>query len=241
MRRSSSRGWKLLLLCFTALVLTAPVFGFCPAPQPTVACEFLDSDAVFIGTVISTQDTPAQGSYYDGWTYEISVQKMYRGPVGKTIEVFTEKSSGQLPLDNGKEYVLFATKEEGRLMIYSCGNSALVSNGRKTIKELNHLKIPQDAELEGQVVFLPDPLGQEPRHVSEAHVVIRGAAKTYTLTCDRNGWFHLHVPQGEYSANVQPIAHWNIAPSGISIDDPNHFEARKGHCSGLSFFGRRPK
>lgn len=238
MWRSSSHAWKVLLLWFTVLGLTAPVFGFCPAPQPTVSCEFLDSDAVFIGTVISTQDTPAQGSYYDGWTYEISVQKMYRGPVGKTIEVFTEKSSGELPLDNGKEYVLFATEEEGRLMIYSCGNSALVSKARNTIEELNHLKTPEDAEIEGQVVFLPDPLAQEPPHVSDVHVVIHGAAKTYTLTCDRNGWFHLHVPPGEYSADVEPIAHWNIAPSGISIDDPDHFEARKGHCSGLSFFAR---
>lgn len=235
MRRSSSRAWKLLLPCFTALVLTAPVFGFCPAPQPTVGCEFLDSDAVFIGTVISTQDTPAQGRYYDGWTYEISVQKMYRGPVGKTMEVFTEKSSGELPLDNGKEYVLFATEEEGRLMIYSCGNSALLSKAAKTVEELNRLKIPQDAEIEGQVVFLTAA------HISNVRVVISGGAKTYTLTCDRNGWFHLHVPPGEYSADVQPIAHWNIAPSGISIDDPDHFEARKGHCSGLSFFGRRSK
>lgn len=161
---------------------------------------------------------------------------MYRGPAGKTIEVFTEKSSGQLPLDNGKEYILFATEEEGRLMIYSCGNSALVSKAQEAIKELDHLKIPKNAEIEGQVVFLQDPLSQTPPHVSKAHVVIRGAAKTYTLTCDHNGWFHLYVPPGEYSADVQPIAHWSIRPSGISIDDPHHFEAHKGHCSGLSFF-----
>lgn len=75
-----------------------------------------------------------------------------------------------------------------------------------------------------------------PTSVKEVRVVISGASRAYTLTCDRNGWFHVHVPPGEYSANVQPIARWNIGPSGISIDKPDHFEARKSHCSGLSFF-----
>ncbi len=230
----------LFLCCFGGLFLATPASGFCPQPQPTVACEFLDSDAVFIGTVVSTQNTPAQGEFYDGWTYEINVQKMYRGPTDKTIEVFIENSDAASPLDNGKDYILFATEEWGRLTVDSCGNSALISKARKTIKELNHLRIPQDAEIEGQVVFLQRPFLTY-THVSNVHVVIRGTARIYTLTCDRNGWFHMHVHPGEYSADVQPIANWSIRPSGISTDDPDHFEAVRGHCTGLGFFAKADK
>ncbi len=224
---------KPALVCFTLLLFTIPAFGFCTEPEPTVACEFLNSDAVFIGKVISTQTTPAQEPWFDeGWAYEMSVQKMYRGPDGKTIKVFTENASERFPLKTGREYVLFATKIEGRrLEIFDCGNSALLSDAGKIIKELDKLKIPEDAEIEGRV-GIPNSETQ----VRGAHIVIRGEGKTYTAISDSNGWFHLHLPPGRYSANVQPIAHWNISPFDLSTDNPKDFVASKGHCSGLQFW-----
>ena len=226
---------KLMLTCFAALVLATPAFAFCTEPQPTVACEFLDSDAVFIGRVISTQNTPAQGDRFDeGWTYEMSVQKMYRGPVGKTIKVFTENVSERFPLETGREYVLFATKIADRFEIFDCGNSALLLEAGNTIKELDTLKIPDDAEIEGRI-GIPNTDTQ----VSDAHIVIRGDGKTFTATSDRDGWFHLHIPPGKYSASVQPIAHWDISPFDLSTDDPKGFTASKGHCSGLQFWADR--
>jgi hypothetical protein len=232
MHGSFLRVWKPPLLCFALLVLATPALGFCLEPQPTVTCEFLDSDVVLIGTVISTQNTPAQGDEFDeGWTYEMSVQKMYRGPDGKTIKVFTQNNSARLPLETGREYVLFATKIEGRFVIFGCGNSALLSKAGKTIEELDKLRIPEDAEIEGRI-GIP---GSDPP-VRGARIVVRGEGKTYTATSDRDGWFHLHVPPGKYSANVQPIVHWNITPFDLSIDNPKDFVASNGHCSGLQFW-----
>ncbi|MGB6876912.1 MAG: hypothetical protein WBD87_12865 [Candidatus Acidiferrales bacterium] len=225
---------KLLPLCFTLLVLTAPAFGVCLEPQPTVACEFLDSDAVFIGKVISMQTTPAQEPRFDdGWAYEMSVQKMYRGPHGKTMKVFTENNSARFPLETGREYVLFATKIEGRFEIFGCGNSALFSEAGDTIRELDKLGISEDAEIEGRISFsgIPDTGA----HVNGVHVVIRGGGTSYTAISDREGWFHLHVPPGKYSAIVQPIAHWSVSPFDLSVDNPEHFVAGKGRCSGLQF------
>ncbi|HLW80482.1 MAG TPA: hypothetical protein VKS20_00420 [Candidatus Acidoferrales bacterium] len=227
-----SRVGKLVLLCFVALMLSAPTFAFCTEPQPTVACEFLDSDAVFIGTVISTRNTPAQGDEFDeGWTYEISVQKMYRGPHGKTINVFTENNSARFPLETGREYVLFAAKIGGRFEIFGCGNSALLSEAGNTIEELGKVKVPEDAEIEGRI-GIPNTETQ----VKDAHIVIQGEGKTYTVMSDRHGWFHLHVPPGKYSADVQPMARWNISPFDLSTDNPKDFVATKGHCSGLQFW-----
>jgi hypothetical protein len=227
-----SRAWKLLPLCLAGLVLATPAFGVCFEPQPTVACEFLDSDAVFIGTVISTEATPSNGYFDEGWTYELSVQTLYRGPNTKTITVFTANNSARFPLDTGQKYVLFVSMEQGRLVVYGCGNSALLPKAAETIKELNGLKIPEDAEIEGRISFSSIP--DTGTHITGMHILIRGK-KTYTAISDSNGWFHLHVPPGKYSANVQPIAHWNVSPFDLSFANPEHFVASKGHCSGLQF------
>jgi hypothetical protein len=227
---------KLVLLCFTTLVLAAPAFAFCTEPEPTVACEFLNSDAVFIGTVISTHDTPAQGEEFDeGWTYEMSVQRVFRGPRGKRIEVFTENNSARFPLDTGKTYLLFAERGmQDRLVIGDCGNSALLSQAAATIKILRTLRVSSDAEIEGRITFsgIPDT----GPHVSGVHVVIQGEGKTYTAISDRDGWFHLNVPAGRYSAKVQPIPHWTITPFDLSQYDPKSFVADAGRCAGLEFW-----
>ncbi|MGH9708921.1 MAG: hypothetical protein ACRD37_00025, partial [Candidatus Acidiferrales bacterium] len=179
--------------------------------------------------------TPAQGEEFDdGWTYEMTVQRVFRGPTGKTIEVFTENNSARFPLDTGKAYVLFATKAQGRFTIGACGNSTLLSDAGNTIKELDKLRIPKDAEIEGRISFsgIPDT----GTHVSGVHIVIQGEGKTYTAISDRDGWFHLNVPVGRYSAKVQPIPHWTISPFDLSQYDPQHFVADAGRCAGLQFW-----
>jgi len=82
-------------------------------PNPTVACEFLNGDAVFVGKVVSVKDAPARGDEYEGWLYELAVQKLFRGPNTRTIQVFTENSSGRFPLENGKQYLIFAYEYQG--------------------------------------------------------------------------------------------------------------------------------
>ncbi len=225
---------KLLLLCFTVLALTARAFGFCLEPQPTVACEFLDSDVVFIGTVVSARTVPEQDpNFLDGFIYSLSIQQTFRGIDTAGIDVFSENSSGRFPLKVGERYLLFVTKRLGRYQADYCGNSVPLSEAHQTIRELKRLRIPKDAEIEGRISFsgIPDT----GPHVSGVHVVIRGERTSYTTISDRDGWFHLHVPSGKYSANVQPIAHWNVSPFDLSFDNPEHFVASKGHCSGLQF------
>lgn len=226
---------KLALVCSTLLLFTVPAFGFCTEPEPTVGCEFLNSDAVFIGTVISTRTTPAQGEEFDdGWTYEMNVQRVFRGPTGKTISVFTENNSARFPLETGKTYVLFATKVQDRFTIGDCGNSALLSQAAVTIKKLNRLKIPPDAEIEGRITFsgIPDT----GPHVSGVRIVIQRGGKTYTAITDRDGWFHLHVPPGRYSAKVQQVPHWTITPFDMSQYAPQNIIADTGRCAGVEFW-----
>ena len=225
---------KLTTLAYALLLTPLPSFGFCPQPEPRVACEFYNSDAVFVSAVISARAvTPRGAAELDGWLYKLSVQELFRGPRTRTIDVFTEDSSGRFTLSVGGKYLLFAGNFEGRLAITSCGNSAELSEAQDAIRELRRLRIPEDAVIEGRISFLggPDPATDIPR----MQVIIRADGRKYKTTSDREGWFQLHVPPGKYSAVVQQIPHWNIAPYDLSYDNPNHFRARKGHCSGLQF------
>jgi len=226
---------KLAALACALLLPTLPSFGFCPQPDPTVACEFLNSDAIFIGTVISARTVPpgAERPEIEGWLYDLTVQELFRGPRTRTIEVFTEDANTRFPLEVGKQYLLFADEFEGRLTISCCGNSAELPKAQQAIRELHRLRIPEDAVIEGRISFLggPGPATDIPR----MRVIIRANGKSFTTTSDRQGRFHLHVPPGKYTALVHQIPHWNITPYDLSYDNPNHFQARKGHCSGLQF------
>ena len=151
----------LKLTAFTCALLFPAFssFGFCPQPDPTVACEFLNSDAVFVGTVVSARAVPPRGAAeLDGWLYNLTVQDLFRGPRTRTIEVFTENSSGRFPLDVAKEYLLFADEQDGRLTITCCGNSAELPKAQEAIRELRRLEIPKDAAIEGRISFsgIPD-------------------------------------------------------------------------------------
>ncbi len=202
-------------------------------PEPTVSCEFLNSEAVFVGAVISTQSEPSQGEYTDGWLYDLTVQELFRGPQTNTIEVFTGNDSARFPLELGKQYLLFASTYEGRLVITCCGNSALASDAQATIERLRGIVVPQDALIEGRISFsgIPDTGA----HTPGIRVVIRGGGRTFSATSDRNGWFHLHVPPGKYTAKVHQTPHWTIEAYDLSYDDPNDFQARAGHGTGLEF------
>jgi hypothetical protein len=224
--------WKLTAVFCVSFFSAYGSFGFCPQPNPTVACEFLNSDAVFVGTVHSVRQVPPRGKEYDGWLYSLAVQELFRGPSSKTIAVFTENSSGSFPLDVGKQYLLFASEVNGHLEIYNCGNSA-DSPTASVIRELRSLIIPKDAFIEGRISFsgIPDT----GTHVSGMQVVIRSGSKIFKATTDQDGWFHLHVPPGKYSAEILETPQWSFAPYDLSYDNPEHFDARAGHCSGLQF------
>jgi hypothetical protein len=233
-RTSLSTLLKLAALACASLFPALPSFAFCPQPDPTLACEFLNSNAVFVGKVISARAVPPhRDTDLDGWLYVLTVQELFRGPRKKTIEVFTENSSGSFPLDVAEQYLLFAHEEDGRLTITNCGNSSLQSKAQEAIRELRRLEIPKDAAIEGRISFSSFPdLGI---HIPGVEVIISGDGGTFKATTDRDGWFHLHVPPGKYSAQVQQIPRWNIAAFDLSYDNPERFDARKGHCSGLQF------
>jgi hypothetical protein len=223
-----------VLVCFGFLLPTS-AFGYCQQPHANVACEFLNSDAVFVGTVISVRDEPPMRSgdgSPDGWIYALTVQRLFRGPSSERIEVYTENANARFPMEIGKQYLLFAANFHRRLEITSCGNSALLAEARNAVATLEGLAIPDDAVIEGNISPPTKDRGSRSKGIV---VVIRGEGRTFEAVSDSSGWFHLHVPPGKYSATIRETTRQRYFASIDSVDNPQHFVATKGHCSGLQF------
>jgi transaldolase len=120
-------------------VPTAAV-GYCPSPEPSVADEYKDSAAVFVGRVVRIKAAPMLCSD-EGRTYVLEVKQVFRGHLGHIVEVSTELNSGQYPADVGETHLLFATRPCGpTLMIFGCGHSSSISKAADTVKSLERLR-----------------------------------------------------------------------------------------------------
>lgn len=165
---------------------------------------------------------------------------MFRGPRTKKIAVFTTNDEARVMLKKGETVLLFAYHTDDPDLISTfnsqfeifndCGNSALGSKAQTAIRELGTMTVPEDAEVEGRV-----SVQDTAAPLSDIKIVIRGDGQSFQAISDRNGWFHVQLPPGDYSAEVKRDPRWEIVPSSESADDPNYFTARKGRCTGLQF------
>jgi len=227
----------LIALFFTVNAGTA--LAVCLEPHPRVCAEFFRSDAVFVGTVVSVRNLPEKGEFTGGWVYQLMVKKMYRGFVQETIEVLTQNDSGRLPLDKGHTYLLFATKREGQFWIGGCGNSAKVTKGDDAIQEIEQVlknsKSASGGNIRGRIV--QSPLGTG-KGIEGVPISVRGEAKTYSATTDKDGWFYVKVPAGKYSVTTDSLD-WYVASYDLSYDVPSQFSVPNGGCVELQFLANR--
>ena len=217
----------LLPVLATLVLHVSPALSVCPKPDPKVCAEFFKSETVFVGRVVSQRTAPPDGGFYDGWWCCLSVHKVFRGAARKTIEVFTENSSGRFPLEVGREYLLFASKYSGRLVIDNCGNSGLVSEAKDEIREIGQIGNRSYGTIEGNIVSRPSWTG-----VGEIRVLARGRGKIYPAITDEEGRFHMTVQPGKYSIQVESP---RVSSFDLSYDNPNDFVVPKGGCAQLQF------
>jgi len=100
------------------LLMSATVaHAICPIPTPKVCSAFFESDAVFVGTVISEEVVPENDNFIEGWRYHLRVARVFRGGVGRRAVVHTSNDSGRLNLAVGREYLLFASLRNRQLEV----------------------------------------------------------------------------------------------------------------------------
>jgi hypothetical protein len=112
-------------LGLVALLATADSQAVCLLDDYSVEAEYQRSEAVVLASVASERvvPDPDDPEGFAGIIYTLRVQESFRGTRLKTMEVFSENSSGRFPMEKGKAYILFLYRQEGRLSADNCGNS----------------------------------------------------------------------------------------------------------------------
>ena len=86
--------------------------------------ELRDAHVVAIGTVVSRKDVPPPSSNDDeGTVYGFKVEETLSGARYKTINLFSPNNSGRFPMDIGRKYLVFVTKDHRVFSVSNCGSS----------------------------------------------------------------------------------------------------------------------
>jgi hypothetical protein len=113
--------------------------------HPSVEKEFQDSLIVFVGTVVKARNFLGE-SGIDGTFYSIEVTETLKGCPAKSLELYSENSSGRFPMEVGDSYLVFAYQGvfEGisrrQWAIDNCGNSERVGAAAGTLVTARCLK-----------------------------------------------------------------------------------------------------
>lgn len=197
-----------------------------------MACMmYFRSDAVFVGQVTATKTVPDDGDKEGGWIYTLKVIKPYLGAAQPTIDVFTANDSGRLRLDDGKKYLLFASKEDGRLTIAYDRISSEVPAAKQALKDLDKImarKTGDGGDLYARAVRRP--FRDDSGGVAGVHVTVQGEKGKFEAITNRKGWIHLHVPAGQYTG-IADATGLSFKPYDLSWNDLDKFSIEDGSCA----------
>src|ERR1039458_6565388 len=127
--------FRVLAFLVVSTLFHSSALAYSPVPEIKANGEFFKSDVVFTGTVLS-QHYRELDVDHSGWFYRVSVAHVFKGPIQKEFVLYTEDASNRFPLENGREYLLFARRVGRRLEIDNCGNSALLSEAGKSLQQI---------------------------------------------------------------------------------------------------------
>jgi|ERR1700733_2514520 hypothetical protein len=118
-----------ILSIFLSLFCLGAANGACLLTDYSLNAEFRRSDAVLVGSVLSERNVPGddKADTPGGTVYVVKVSEPLRGSLGKTVEIFSENSSGRFPMKIGTSYLLFLYRRQGALSADYCGNSGPVA------------------------------------------------------------------------------------------------------------------
>ena len=139
------RALKLIVSLALLVAAAASAVAYCDS-FPTVEQEFKTTALVFVGRVTSAREVRVRSQAVSwGTIYSVKVAEMLKGSPSKTVELYSENSSGRFPMQVGEQYLVFADYGifEGirgrKLAINNCGNSAASAKAQKALAVLHAL------------------------------------------------------------------------------------------------------
>lgn len=225
-----------------AVILAAlagpPAQAIVPDPPPRVCTEFDDSDAVFIGDVLSERRegvTDANIDYAISW--RVRVVERFKGSLPRVVTVHTSDTSAREELDVGRRHIIFAFRAHGgRLNISGGGNTRPAPQSASAIAAVRrHLAHPPaDATIAGQVVayrrFLEGTGPLRLEFMNSDGEVVRGRS-------DREGRFSQVVRPGVWRVRVAEPG-WTSERGDYSYQDVENIRLTRGGCTDIQILAR---
>jgi hypothetical protein len=130
-----------ILSILLPLFFSGAASGACLLPDYSTRAEFVRSEAVLVGSILSERNLPGsdETDTPGGTFYLVKVLETLRGTPGSAVEIFSENSSGRFPMHIGTSYLLFLYKQQGLLSADYCGNSGPVADKADVLREARQL------------------------------------------------------------------------------------------------------
>jgi hypothetical protein len=222
---------KLFPVLGALVALLPPAAGaFAPVPQAMACMLYFRSDVVFTGQVLAQETVKGAAGNWGGWAYTLKVLTPYRNAKAATLRVFPANDSGGLPLTVGKQYLLFAFNQDGKLVIGYDQLSGELKDVQPALKELDKIMARKDdgGDVYGRItkrVYGPNTGG-----LDGVAVLIQGSGGNQRTVTDGNGWFKVHVPAGSYTAMaVNPD--WKFQSADNAWEEASAFPVPDGGCA----------
>jgi len=103
-----------------------------------VSQEMKESQVIVIGTVVSSRQVPQSWDSLDGIDYVVHIDQKVKGKQSGEITIFSEHSEDGFSLEAGKQYLLFLTNNYQHWVVNKCGNSGLLDEESKVIRQMVH-------------------------------------------------------------------------------------------------------
>jgi hypothetical protein len=120
------------------VLFAAASFGDCANTLP-LKQELKNSEVVIIGTVMSSRQVPQSWYTFDGTDFLVHIDQTIKGKRSEEITIFSEHSEDGYDLQAGKQYLLFLTNNYQHWVVNRCGNSGIMDQESKVIKEMIHV------------------------------------------------------------------------------------------------------
>lgn len=185
--------------CALAMVgaLAATPAHACSCSPPAPACEALWHTAVvFIGEATAVT---AQPGYVQLVTFK--VEETFRGQVQGTVMVSGGGVCGAI-FEQGKKYLVYANGQ-APLSAGLCGRTRLLEQAGEDLAYLRHLPKRTKAVVDGTVRIDAD---EDRERAPRANVTLRVQGTPITARTDPQGRFHLELPVGHYTLDVDDPA-----------------------------------
>lgn len=218
----SGVAWRALVpvALLSATLLAVPSSAIVATPAPRVCAAFSSADAIVAGRLSDERVG------WDWVSWELQVERRYKGQVPARVRIFSPNTSGRGTPDAGRRNILFLTRERGRLTI---GGRDPNGGGAAVEAEVRKLAV-KPARGPGTIALLVASEQGEALRGARVRLKQAGVKGARIVRTDAAGRALVHAAPGRWRAEVAEPG-WTSRFSLYTYDRADGFDLAPGGCA----------